>query len=270
MQENRPNKAIIVLIVAILAAFVFPIAWMIISALKPQAQIMSTQHFFSFDPTIANFKTVLQEHKFLYYMFNSLIVSTSAVLASLLIGLPAAYGVAKYRMNALGMVVLVVKIIPGIMFLVPWYIIFSNIQLIDTYGVLIVTQMIIALPYIVWIMIGFFETLPGEIQESGLIDGCTKIGVFTRIVLPISAPGYITASLLAFIHSWNHFLFPVIFSGNKTRTLPVAIFNFISYADLNWGAVMAAATFVTLPVIAISLFTQRFIVSGLSAGAVKG
>lgn len=267
---KKMNLASNVTILIVLLITIFPFAWMILTSLKTQLQITSSEHFFRFTPTMANYRNVLEEQNFLLYMLNSFIVAFSSVFLSLVIGLPAAYGVAKYNMNKMGMIVLIVKIIPGIMFLVPWFIVFSQLRMIDTHLALILTHMLIGLPYIVWIMISYFESLPVEIQESGLIDGCTGQGVFVRIILPVAIPGIFTSFLLAFISSWNHFLFSVILSGSSTKTLPVAIFNFISYAEVNWGAIMAAACLVTMPVLLISLFTQRFIVSGMSAGAVKG
>jgi len=191
-------------------------------------------------------------------------------LFSLLLGLPAAYAIAKYHLQKLGMVILVARIIPGITFLIPWFILFSQVNLVDTYTALILSHMLVALPFIVWIMISFFEVLPKEIEESGLIDGCTNHQVFVRIVLLISGPGIITSSLLSFIFSWNNFMFSIILAGDKTKTLPIAVFNFMSYSEINWGGLMAAACIITLPVLVISLFAQRYVVSGLAAGAVKG
>ncbi|WP_407267762.1 carbohydrate ABC transporter permease [Radiobacillus sp. PE A8.2] len=262
------TKAILVII--ILAIFTSPFILMFLASFKTQSQIMSADNLFNFTPTLKNFVTVFQEHSFFKYMLNSFIVATGAVGFALLIGLPASYAIAKYQLQGLGVVILIVKIIPGIMFLVPWFMLYSNMGLVDTYTGLILSHMLIALPYIVWIMIPFFESLPREIQEAGLIDGCTNVQVFTRIVLPVAAPGYMTCSLLAFIHSWNNFMFSLTLSGNDTKTLPVAMFNFMSYAQIDWGAIMAAATIIVLPVMLLALLTQKYIVSGLSAGAVKG
>lgn len=271
MKSPQLSKIILgALVIVILAAFTFPFIWMLLASFKTQAEIMSTKHFFTFQPTTKNYVSVIAENHFFKYMLNSSIVGFGATILALVLGLPAAYAIGKFRLQGLGIVILAVKTIPGIMFLVPWFMLFSKMGLVDTYTALILSHMLIALPYIVWIMIPFFEALPGEIQESGLIDGCTKLQVFVRIVLPISAPGYLTSSLLAFIHSWNNFMFSNILSGNNTKTLPVAMYNFMSYAEINWGAIMSAACIITLPVLVMALFTQKYIVSGLSAGAVKG
>jgi multiple sugar transport system permease protein len=130
--------------------------------------------------------------------------------------------------------------------------------------------MVVSLPFIVWIMVPFFESLPKELEESAAVDGSTRFNSFLKIILPISAPGIVTATILSFVFSWNNFMFGIILSGRMTKTLPVAIYGFISYTDINWGGLMAGSVVVTIPVIIISLFLQKYIIQGLTAGAVKG
>lgn len=130
--------------------------------------------------------------------------------------------------------------------------------------------MLVGLPFIAWIMISFFEGLPVDLEEAALIDGASPFGAFTRIALPLAVPGIVTASIMSFIFSWNNFMFSLVLSGDDTRTLPVAIFNFISYSSVDWGGLMAAAVVITLPVLLITLVVQRYVVAGLTAGATKG
>jgi multiple sugar transport system permease protein len=254
----------------VLFVFAFPFIWMLLASFKTQAQILSTGQFFIFKPTFHNYTSVFQEYDFLKFIVNSLIVALGSTLFSLLLGLPAAYAIARHHLQKLGLLILVARIIPGITFLIPWFILFSKVHLVDTYTALILSHMLVGLPFIIWVMISFFEALPAEIEESGLIDGCTHHQVFLRIILPISGPGVMTSSLLSFIFSWNNFMFSIILAGDKTKTLPIAVFNFMSYSEINWGALMAAACIITLPVLVIALLAQRFVVSGLAAGAVKG
>ncbi|WP_166243383.1 carbohydrate ABC transporter permease [Paenibacillus turpanensis] len=254
----------------VLLVFAFPFIWMLVASFKTQSQIMSTDSFFVFDPTSVNYTSVFKEYNFLKYISNSFIVALGSTLFSLLLGLPAAYAIARHHLHKLGLLILVARIIPGITFLIPWFILFSQIKLVDTHLALILSHMLVGLPFIIWIMISFFEALPKEIEESGLIDGCNHHQVFLRIIMPISGPGVITASLLSFIFSWNNFMFSIILAGDKTKTLPIAVFNFMSYSEINWGALMAAACIITLPVLIIALLAQRYVVSGLAAGAVKG
>ncbi|MFC4597257.1 carbohydrate ABC transporter permease [Cohnella hongkongensis] len=254
----------------VLIVFAFPLIWMLLASFKTQIQMQSTSHFFIFEPTLRNYTQVFQENNFLKYMINSAIVAIGSTAGGLLLGLPAAYGIARFRMPGLALTILVARIVPGITFLIPWFILFSQLNLIDSYTALILAHMLVSLPFIIWVMIPFFESLPLEIEEAALIDGSTRAGVFLRTVIPISGPGIITSSLMSAIFSWNNFLFSLVLAGEKTKTLPIAIFNFISYSEVNWGGLMAAATVITLPIIVISLFAQRYVISGLSAGAVKG
>ncbi|TVX94924.1 carbohydrate ABC transporter permease [Cohnella terricola] len=254
----------------VILAFSFPFIWMLLASFKTQSQIMSADKLFIFKPTSINYTSVFQEYDFLKYIFNSFVIAAGSTLGSLLLGLPAAYAIARFNLHRLGLLILVARIIPGISFLIPWFIIFSKLNLVDTFPSLILSHMLVGLPFIIWVMISFFGGLPLEIEEAGRIDGCSRFAVFTRIVLPISGPGIITSSLLSFIFSWNNFMFSIILAGDKTKTLPIAVFNFLSYSEINWGALMAAACIITLPVLIVALLAQRYIVSGLAAGAVKG
>ena len=258
------------LTILVLLAFAFPFFWMLLASFKTQAQIMATDQLLFFTPTADNYTSVFKEYDFLKYIWNSLVVALGSTLFALLLGLPAAYAIARHGLHKLGLIILVARIIPGITFLIPWFILFSQVNLVDTYTALILSHMLVGLPFIIWIMISFFEALPTEIEEAGLIDGCTRHQVFLRVILPISGPGIITSSLLSFIFSWNNFMFSIILAGDKTKPLPVAVFNFMSYSEINWGALMAAACIITLPVLIIALLAQRYVVSGLAAGAVKG
>ncbi|KZE74280.1 sugar ABC transporter permease [Paenibacillus elgii] len=268
--QRITNAVLSGLTLLVVLVFSFPFIWMLLASFKTQSQIMSTGQFFVFEPTGKNYVSVFGQYDFLIFIWNSFFVAAGSTIGSLLLGLPAAYAIARYRLQGLGLVILVARIIPGITFLIPWFIIFSKLGLVDSFTSLILSHMLVGLPFIIWIMISFFEGLPTEIEEAGLIDGCTRSQVFRRVVLPISGPGIITSSLLSFIFSWNNFMFSIILAGDRTKTLPVAVYNFMSYSEINWGALMAAACIITLPVLIIALLAQRYIVSGLSAGAVKG
>jgi multiple sugar transport system permease protein len=271
MKKKRGTILLLsMLTLLVLLVFSFPFIWMLLASFKTQSQIMSKGQFFIFKPTLHNYTSVFREYDFMKYITNSFVVAAGSTFCSLILGLPASYAIARHHLQKLGLLILVARIIPGITFLIPWFILFSKIHLVDTYTALVLSHMLVGLPFIIWIMISFFEALPTEIEEAGLIDGCTRHQVFMRIILPISGPGVITASLLSFIFSWNNFMFSVILAGDKTKTLPIAVFNFMSYSEINWGALMAAACIITLPVLIIALLAQRYIVSGLAAGAVKG
>ncbi|MCX8013200.1 MAG: carbohydrate ABC transporter permease, partial [Rectinema sp.] len=189
---------------------------------------------------------------------------------SLLMGLPAAYSIARFQQRRLSIFILIARLMPGISFLMPWYIIFSRLNLMDSYVALILSHMLITLPIIVWIMASYFETIPIEMEESAMVDGATRQHAFLAIVLPIAGPGIVTSVTLSFIFSWNNFMFSQVLSMEKTRTLPIAIYNFVSYAEVDWGAVMAAAVAIMAPAIILTMVFQKYVVKGLTMGAVKG
>jgi multiple sugar transport system permease protein len=257
---------------AIVIAFMGPIAWMVSSSLKFNVQIYDSSQAIFFEPTLANYETVFDPRRgnYLTFIWNSFFVAFAATALSLVFAVPAAYAMARFRMRKSSMTVLLARIIPGVSLLLPWYFIFAQLGFTGSFAPLILSHMFVSMPLILYIMMSFFEQLPEELEESGQVDGLTAIGAFLRISLPLSIPGIATASILSFIFSWNNFMFALVLSGPSTKTLPVAVFDFIGYASIDWGALMAASVVVTTPIMFIALFTQRYIVSGLTAGATKG
>ena len=259
----------LVILVMLPTAFVF--YWMITLSLKPQVEAAAfPPSFFHFTVTFKGYVEVFAKHPFLLYTWNSLVVAAGTTLLGLIVGLPAAYSIAQWKQQKLALTILVARIIPGISYLIPWYILFRNLRMVDTYTALILTHLVVGLPITIWVMIGFFEDIPPDLREAALIDGCTDYGAFWRVAIPLVKPGVVATAILAFIFSWNNFLFSVILAGRNTRTLPIAVFNMIGYEEINWGPLAAAATLITLPVILLTLIIQRHIVTGLTFGAVKG
>ncbi|TXN30900.1 carbohydrate ABC transporter permease [Lacisediminihabitans profunda] len=250
--------------------FVAPLVWMVMASLKTNVDIYDPGKTFAFTPTLDNYINVLSRNNYFTFIFNSFWVALWSTIFSLILGVPAAYAMSRFTMHRSAMVVLMARIIPGVSLLVPWYFIFANLKMVGGFGVLILSHMFVALPLIVYIMISYFDSMPLELEEQAQVDGLTPIGAFLRISLPLSAPGLATAGILSFIFSWNNFMFALVLSGANTKTLPVAIFNFVSYASIDWGSLMSAAVVVTVPIMVIALFTQKYIVSGLTAGATKG
>lgn len=257
-------------ILLVVLAFVAPLIWMLLASLKTNLEIIDPSKTFSFTPTLKNFETVFGAQAFGPIIGNSIIVGVGSTLIALVIGVPAAYGIARYRVKSTTAFLLMARVIPGVSLLIPWYFLFSQLQLVGTYTVLILTHIFVTMPLVVAIMSSFFEGIPEELEEAAQIDGSSRIGAFIRVVLPLSVPGIATATILSFIFSWNNFLFALVLSNQYTRTLPVAIVNFTSYAAVDWGGLMAAAVVITVPVMIIALLAQRYVVSGLTAGATKG
>jgi len=260
----------LILLLGIAVPVLFPFFWMLSSSFKTQVDIVAWPPRILFTPILGNYVKVFAEQNFLKYFINSSIIGVSAVAFSLLLGLPAAYSIARFKQKRLSVFILVARLMPGISFLMPWYIIFSRMRLMDSYVALILSHMLIALPIVVWIMSSYFETIPLEMEESAMVDGATRQKAFMAIILPVSGPGIVTSITLSFIFSWNNFMFSQVLSMERTRTLPIAVYNFVSYAEVDWGAVMAAAVAIMTPAILLTMIFQKYVVKGLTMGAVKG
>ncbi len=276
MVDRRTKKilwriAFYAAVIVVMLPTVFVFYWMITLSLKTQVEAAGyPPSFFRFQMTFKGYFDVFAKNPFLLYTWNSLVVATGCTLLALIVGLPCAYSIAHWRQRGLALTILVARIIPGISYLIPWYILFRNLKMVDTYQALILTHLVVGLPIVIWVMIGFFEDVPAELREAAMIDGCTDYGAFLRVAVPLVKPGIVATAILSFIFSWNNFLFSVILAGRNTRTLPIAVFNMIGYEEINWGPLAAAATMITLPVIILTLIIQRHIVTGLTFGAVKG
>ena len=269
-RKRRKDIVFYTILVIVLFFTLFPLLWMILASFKTNAQLLNMENLLVFEPTMKNYYNVFVTYDFIKPFYNSFYIALVSTVLALLIGLPAAYAIARAKLHMFSGAILVIRIVPIITFLVPWYTLFSKLGLANTYISLILCHMIVALPLIVWIMIPHFETLPLELEQSAWFDGCSRIGGFARIVLPLAVPGILTCSIMAFIFSWNNFMFALVLASTSTRTLPMAIFQFVAYSYTDWGGIMAAATVITLPIIVISLCLQRYVVAGMTAGAVKG
>jgi multiple sugar transport system permease protein len=217
-----------------------------------------------------NYADVLASNHFLNYFINSLLVTGSATLMAMLVGVPAGYGIARMAAHKSAVVILIARLTPGLSYLIPLFLVFQWLGLLGTLWPQIIIHLVVTVPIVIWIMIGYFETTPMELEEAALIDGASRWQVFRHVAVPIARPGMAVAVILAVIFSWNNFVFGIVLAGRETRTLPVAVYNMISFDQLSWGPLAAAALIVTLPVLVLTVFAQRQIVAGLTAGAVKG
>ncbi len=269
-QKALKKIAFYLVLLIILVPFLFVFYWMFLSSFKTQVQNTAMPPIWSVLPNLSNYRNVFVTNPFAQYTLNSLIIATGATVLGLILGLPAAYSIARYKQEGLGLAILTARITPGISFLIPWFILFTRMKLVDTYVAMILTHLIITLPLIVWMLVGFFEDLPEELGDAAMVDGTTQFGTFWLIALPLVRPGVAAAAILAFIFSWNNFMFSLVIASYRTKPLPVAVFNFMSYTEINWGGLTAAASIITLPVMLLILLVQRNIVRGLVVGAVKG
>lgn len=255
---------------AVVAAFMLPFLWMVLGSFKTTVDFLSYPPVWVFRPTLANYGNVLADDAFLRYVVNSTVVAAGSTLIGLLLGVPAAYALARWRRTTIGVVLLAARMAPGIAFLIPLFVLFLELHLVGSYASLIASHLIFTLPLTVWMMVGFIEAVPVEIEQAALIDGCSVLGVLGRIIVPLASQGIAATAILAFISSWNNFLFALVLANEETKTLPVAVIGYIGYNSIQWGTLMAAASLITLPVLVLALCVQRYIVRGLVAGAVSG
>ncbi|MFO1414200.1 MAG: carbohydrate ABC transporter permease [Burkholderiales bacterium] len=266
---DRAVLAICVFLLVSPAVSVF--LWMLSLSLKTEVDNLAYPPVFvPSPPTLANFAAVFNGTPFFLYLKNSLVVSGSATLLALALGVPAGYAVARLKARKLMLTILVARMTPAISFLIPLFTLFQAIGLTGTLVPIVITHLVLTLPISVYILAGYFETLPRELDEAAIVDGCTPWQSFLHVALPLARPGITVAAILAFIFSWNNFIFGAVLAGRTTRTLPVAIYNVLTFEQIAWGPLAAAALLVTLPVLLLTLFVQKHIVGGLTAGGVKG
>lgn len=259
-----------VAVAALLVPAMFVFFWMVTSSLKQGVDIYTMPpKWLNFTPTWDNYVRAFERTPFLQYAGNSLLVAASASLAGLAIGVPAAYTIARYNQKRLALSLLTARLLPGVAFLVPFFILFTQLRMMGSYPAIILGHILVTFPLTVFIMANFFEGIPQELYDAGEVDGCTRFSVFFRVALPLTRSGLVTSGILAFIFSWNDFKMALVLSNAQTRTLPVAVYNFINEASLEWGPMMAYATVITVPVIVITIFAQRHIVTGMTLGSGK-
>jgi multiple sugar transport system permease protein len=253
----------------------FPFVWQIITSFKSPDQLYNIPPAWWPDQFyLGNYVNVFSGRPFLTYLKNSLVVSSATTLFCIVIGSFCAYAIAKLDFKGktflLGLV-LTVSMFPSIAILSPLFIILKKFSLLNTYTGLILPYTTFGLPMAIWILTSFFRDIPGELEESAYIDGCSRIQSFIKVIIPLAAPGVFTTAILIFIHAWNEFLFALSFmSKDSMRTVPVAIAMFPGEHDLPWGDIAAASVVVTVPLIIMVLVFQRRIIAGLTAGGVKG
>jgi multiple sugar transport system permease protein len=266
---NKIGLAVCVFLIVSPAIFFF--LWMLSLSVKYEIDNASYPPAFIPDRFAwQNYIDVLTSNRFATYFFNTLIVTGTATFAALLVGVPAGYGIARMQAHRSAVVILIARITPGLSYLIPLFLLFQWLGLLGTLVPQIIIHLVVTVPIVIWIMIGYFETTPLELEEAALIDGATRWQVFRHVALPIAKPGLAVAFILAVIFSWNNFVFGIVLAGRETRTLPVAVYNMISFDQLSWGPLAAAALIVTAPVLLLTITAQRQIVAGLTAGAVKG
>jgi trehalose/maltose transport system permease protein len=275
IRRHLGRIAFYLLVAGIIFYAVFPFYWAIVSSLKTGSSLFRVE-FWPSSPTLENYLALFREQPFARNILNSLIVAVAATGISLFLALTAAYALGRIRFRgrtSMLLVILSVSMFPQIAVLSGLFELIRAIGLYDTLAGLVIANLILTLPFVTWVLTTFMREMPRELEQAAIIDGANDWRILTRVFLPIMGPSLSAAGLLAFILAWNEFMFALTFTlSTEQRTVPVAI-ALISGAtayELPWGRVMAACVIVTVPLIVLVLVLQRYIISGLTAGAVKG
>jgi multiple sugar transport system permease protein len=259
---------------AVLSFALGPFAWQLVTAFKPTEQLAQLPPLLPRQITFAHFAVVLTAPGFLRVGLNSILVATLAVLLAFVFGIPASYALAKLNLRFAGFLlasVLCFSMFPSIANVGPLYLLFIRLGIRDNIFAVVVAHSVYALPFTLWTLTNFFREIPDDLYRAARIDGCSHLGILRHIVLPLAAPGLASVGLLVFIFSWNEFLYALALTATeRSRTLPVAIALFPGLHEVPWGEIAAASVLATLPTVALVLIFQTRIVSGLTAGAVKG
>ena len=258
-----------------LVLVLFPFYWMINTSLKPTAEIFqSPPTFYSPNWSFRAYVEMWNARPIWRFFVNSFVVSTGATLLSLLLSAFAAYGFTRFYLrfeNLLIILLLFTQMLPGTLLIIPYFQLMAGLGLINNYLALILAYTSFALPFSAWMLIGFFRSIPKELDEAALIDGCSRIQTFWRVVLPLSLPGLVAVALFTFLLAWNAYVWALVLTTKPSMfVLPVGIANMMGEYQVQWNQMMAASVLAILPVVLLYIFLERYLVAGITAGAVKG
>jgi multiple sugar transport system permease protein len=265
--------AVVVVVLLVLAVFLFPVYWLIALSFKPLAAIVSPAPRWWFSPTLANYKTALQGVLGVA-LLRSLLVASAATIGALILGAGLAYPLARRDKVIRGrrqilFWVLSLWVMPPIVVAPAYYILFVTLHLAGTVAPMVLLDMVFTMPLVTWMLRSFFLQYPPEIEEAAMVDGASRLHAFVRVVVPMTLPAFVAGGLIAFILSWNEFLMTGIFAGPGTELAPAALTQFTSGMTFQWGEVAAIGTLMLLPVLIAALVAQRHLVRGLTFGAIK-
>jgi multiple sugar transport system permease protein len=273
---SRAQTAFAYAVLVTLAVLVlFPFYWMTITSFKSEDQMRSLVSMFWPRPLVGeNYGQLLSKTDFVAWYGNSATVAIASTLLATAVGTIGAYALARLRFLGRGFLAsatLITYLVPPSILFIPLYAQMRNLGLANSLAGLIAAYPSFTVPFVTWLLMGYFESIPEELEEAAMIDGATRFGAFSRIVLPLAAPGVLAAALYAFTQAWNEFLYALVFiTDGRLRTLPVGLASFITGDVYGWGYLMAGAVLTTLPVIAAYIYLQKYMVEGLTAGGVKG
>jgi multiple sugar transport system permease protein len=259
-------------VVLLILVVLFPFLWIVQMSIKTELEAFRMPPTVLFIPTLENYYDILEE-KFMRSFRNSFVTATVTTIVSLLLGVPAAYALSRAKFKSerfISLWTLATRMAPPIAFGIPFFLIYKNLDLIDTVHGLVIIYLTFNLSLVIWLMRTFFDGLPTSLEEAAYIDGAGVTSTFLRITLPLSAPGLATTAIFCFLLSWNDFFYALVLTRSEALTAPVAIVNFMNYETWEWGKITAGATLIMLPVVALSLLVRKYLIRGLTGGALKG
>ncbi len=275
-RRSRQDSLVLYLILAVFIVIVtFPFYYMVLTSLRtPHDVYQRTGMLTPRGLTSQNYSYVIEKTDFLVWVRNSIVVAFGTTFLSLVVSVLAAYSLARLRYrgaNTIAKSILFMYLVPSSLLFIPLFLLVSKLGLTNNLWGLIVAYQTFNVPFCTWLLLGYFRSIPAELEEAARIDGCSHLSVLWRITLPLAGPGIITAFVFGFINSWNEFLFAaVLVQRSPLRTFPVGFYSFIIGDVLLWGPMMADAVMVTIPTVILFMLVQRFVVQGLTAGSVKG
>jgi multiple sugar transport system permease protein len=261
-----------ILLILVLVFCVFPFYWMVATSLKERSAALAYEPVFFFQPTLANYSSALGRADIVGAMINSLIIALSTTAVSLLLGLPAAYALARFEFKGkqdLWFWFISNRMISPIVLALPFFLLARQLKLLDTHIGLVLIYLTFNIPIVVWICADQFRNIPKELDEAAMLEGYGPWKTFIRIAVPLAAPGIAVSAIFSFIFSWNELLYALILTRTAAKTAPVVATGYLGGYELPWGEIMAAATLIVLPVLVFSIIVSRQLVSGLTMGAVK-
>lgn len=260
--------------VVIALLFLFPIFWMVLTSLKQQVDIFVSPPKFFFEASLESYIKYLQRADIVSKLINTVVVAVGSGLLSIVVGSMAGYALARIKLkgaNAFGVLILLSRGVPPIALAVPMFLVARKLGLTDKHLTLIIAYSTFLIPYVMWLMRGFFLSLPRELEEAAVIDGCSRFGAFMRIIVPISLPGIISTFIFSMILAWEELLFALVLTNREASTIPVAIAGIAGDTDTgaNWGALTAMGTITVVPVVIFALLVQKWLIQGLADGTTK-
>jgi len=260
-----------ILVMFVFIYFLFPVYWLVVTAFKSDPTGIPPK-FIPVSPTLRNFVEGFVNYGVLKGLKNSTIVALGSTIVVLIVGALAAYSLARFNFKgreSLGFFILGMRAFPPVMLIIPYFLIMKNLHAIDKYQTLIMVHALFNLPFAVWMLKGFFQEIPKEIEESAMVDGCSRLQSLIKIVIPIAIPGIIATAVISFIFSWNEFLFAFILTRDVVKTMPIILSSFIVHRGILWGEMSAGGVMGILPVLIFGFLIQKYIASTMTFGAVK-